>query len=196
MRLFWSEIEHAFVGCWRVLRGDQSGLALIDVSVDGFWRSFRIAAVLAVLDAIDGLVAQAYALGDEISSLTLALAIGVMLLGAVTSVLAFCAFPLAVGMLAKPMAITARYGPYITVRNWLTAFLSLPIYVLNGLTYANAVPGDVLALLVLAYEVIVLFAGYAIARALLGCSHSIALGFSLMDFLLALVITKMAYSLF
>jgi len=196
MRLLWSEIEHAFVGCWRLVRGDQSGLALIDVSVDGFWRSFRIAAVLAVLDAGDSVAAQAYGLGDEISSMTLALAIGAMLLGAVTSVLAFCAFPVAVGLLAKPMAITARYGPYITVRNWLTAFLSLPFYVLHGLTYADAVSGDVLGLLVVTYEVVILFAGYAIARAVLGCSHSIALGFSLMDFLLALLINKIAYSLF
>ena len=190
---FLAEAEHAFTACWRLIRGDAAGLALLDLSIDGFWRSFRIALVLAICDSIDGWVGQSYAAaGSPVAAADRLLLVG---LSAFASLAVFCVFPVAVGLLSRPMGIAARYAPYVIARNWLMLFLSLPVYVLNALSYTNVLPVEVLELLVLTYEVAILLAGYRIALAVLECPRTMAVGFSMLDFLLALLINKLLLSL-
>jgi hypothetical protein len=41
----WAEVSLALIGALRLARGDRGGLACFDRSLDGFWRSFRAAAI-------------------------------------------------------------------------------------------------------------------------------------------------------
>src|SRR5439155_19043976 len=41
----WAEVSLALTGALRLARGDRGGLACFDRSLDGFWRSFRAAAI-------------------------------------------------------------------------------------------------------------------------------------------------------
>jgi len=41
----WAEVSLAFTGALRLAHGDRGGLACFDRSHDGFWRSFRAAAI-------------------------------------------------------------------------------------------------------------------------------------------------------
>src|SRR5713101_8096721 len=41
----WTEVQLAVVGALRLAIGDRRGLGFFDASIDGFWRSFRAAAI-------------------------------------------------------------------------------------------------------------------------------------------------------
>ena len=41
----WLEVQLAVGGALRLARGDPRGLGFFDTSIDGFWRSFRAAAI-------------------------------------------------------------------------------------------------------------------------------------------------------
>ena len=190
------EIEQALVGCWRLLRGEPEATAHFDMSADGFWRSMAIGPVLAVFDGIDGWMAQTSEATHAGLPMTSGMALGVFIVSAGASLVGFCAFPLVVGLLAKPMGLGNRFGPYIIARNWLTALLSLPAYLISGMKVADTLTLDAQALLTLVFEVTVLIAGYSIARAVLDCSRSMAIGFAILDFLLSLLAYQAAINLF
>ncbi|MDR3496732.1 MAG: hypothetical protein P4L82_19225 [Ancalomicrobiaceae bacterium] len=185
------DIEEALAGCWRIAFGDATATRHFDLTADGFWRSFRLAGILAACDAVDATVGHFAGFDGSTEDAGLGAAIWVFIVAGITSLITFCAFPLVVAGAARPMGLAARYAPYVTVRNWLAFFLSFPIYLLNAITYAGWLPIDVIGLFVLSFEVVVLLAGYSVARVVLGAPQSIAVGLSLMDFLLALVIAKL-----
>jgi hypothetical protein len=41
----WAEVQLAVGGALRLARGDRRGLGSFDASLEGFWRSFRAAAI-------------------------------------------------------------------------------------------------------------------------------------------------------
>ena len=41
----WTEVQLAIGGALKLARGDARGLGFFDLSIDGFWRSFRAAAI-------------------------------------------------------------------------------------------------------------------------------------------------------
>jgi hypothetical protein len=185
------EIEQAAIGCWSIVRGSEAGAQRFDLSIDGFWRSFYWAFVLAILDTLDAWSAHAAVDSGEDGSGS---GSGILLVAttAIASFLTFCLFPVIVGALAKPMGLTKPYATYIIVRNWLTMFLMLPVYVIDGLTDLDILPEELRAILVLILVVATLFASMRIARVLLSTSRSLAIGFALLDFLLALLIGEAA----
>jgi hypothetical protein len=42
----WVEVRLAVAGALRLARGDRGGLGSFDTSIEGFWRSFRAAAIV------------------------------------------------------------------------------------------------------------------------------------------------------
>ena len=185
-----SDIEEALAGCWRIAFGDRAAMRHFDLTADGFWGSFRLAGIIAVCDAVDATVGHFAGYDGSAADAGLGAAIWVFIVAGLTSLVTFSAFPLLVAAAARPMGLSERFAPYVTIRNWLMFFLSFPIYLLNAFTYAEWLPLDVIGLVVLSFEVVVLLAGYSVARVVLGAVKSIAIGLSLMDFLLALVIAK------
>lgn len=185
------EIEQAAIGCWRLVRKDPAGLQRFDLSLDGFWRSFRWAFVLAVLDAGDALLGRMGATADPDAG-TPAAVIWPLVVSALASLITFCLFPVVVGLLAKPMALTTRYAPYVIVRNWLTVFLSCPVYVIDLLTAFDLMPDGFREVVVIGVVVATLTAGSVIAHVVLGTTRTVSFGFALLDFLLALFIGEAA----
>lgn len=194
MPRFLSEIRLAAIGCWMIITGDATGETCFDMSIDGFWRSFRWAFVLAVCDTIDAVIGHAVApVGDDAATTvnyTLLIVVNV-----IASLLTFFAFPIVVAVLARYMGLSQRYAPYIIVRNWLTVFLSIAVYVLELLVYADVLGDDLRLIVVLALYVATLYSGTTIARLLLQTSRSLSFGFALMDFLMALLIGAAAMQL-
>ncbi len=185
------EIEQAAIGCWSIVRGSEAGAQRFDLSIAGFWRSFRWAFVLAAFDAIDAWSGHSQLTAGEETAGS-GSAVWLLIVTALASLLTFCGFPAIVAILAKPMALSKSFAAYIIVRNWLTVFLMLPVYVIDALTGFDILSDDIRVLLVLVLVVATLFTGTAVARVMLGTSRSFAFGFSLLDFLLALLIGETA----
>jgi hypothetical protein len=181
------EIEQAAIGCWTMVRGRESGLSRFDLTMDGFWRSFQWAFALAILDAADALYARG--VGPAMP------AVMVLIVSGIASFLSFVVFPVIVAALARIMHLGKAYAPYIVARNWLTVFLSIPVYLLDGPSAGGVLPDQLRDPVIIALLVITLFAGMTFGRLILKVNRSVAFGFAFMDFLLALLIGEAAAQL-
>jgi hypothetical protein len=182
------EISRSLQGAMRLLKGDESGLRLLDLSLAGFWRSF-----LAVL-----LVAPVYGL-SAVAELNLVMSGGSIppegldverFALAKTGGLAldWLAFPVLMLALSRPLGLGGRVVPYIVAYNWsavvATALLAPPtiLYAAGLLSGVVALMATLLILgLVLRYR-------FLIARFALGVDTVTATALVALDLLLSLVL--------
>ena len=107
----WLEIVRSVQAAWLLARGDKSALAQFDLSVDGFWKSFAAALVVApayILVLLD----QYRFTGWPENAWATALAELVSFAGG------WIAFPLAAIPLTRLLGLGARYVPLIVADNW------------------------------------------------------------------------------
>jgi hypothetical protein len=187
-----NEIRQAAIGCWQLVTGDKAGEQRFDLSLDGFWRSFRWAYIIAVLDTLDALASHYATVAQEDGSQAGSI-VWLMVANAIASLVTFCLFPVIVALLAKPMDLTKRYASYIIGRNWLTVFLSAIVYVIDAANWSGLMSEEMRAVLAIGLAGITLYAGSMIALSFLGTSGSLSFGFALIDFLLTLLIGEAAY---
>ena len=103
-------------GAWDVMNGRIEGLNKLDLTIDGFWRSFG-AVVLILPVALIALASERVilpAVGGEVVALTG----GYVLLRLIAVIVDWLAFPAILALLARPMGLATRYVPYIVARNW------------------------------------------------------------------------------
>ncbi|PWJ80892.1 hypothetical protein C7441_11112 [Pseudaminobacter salicylatoxidans] len=125
------DIQRYLVGAWRLMTGKRDGLALLDISADGFWNSF-FAIVVALPPLIVGWVGSANELGDDpaatASRFSYLLRLAIVDLGA-------WVLPLAALAVAAPIAgIRDRFVHYVVAINWasvILAWLLLPVALLR-----------------------------------------------------------------
>lgn len=123
------EIKRSLLGAWLLARGDVRGMELLDLSVEGFFRSFVAAVVAAPLYLV--LLVDRYrsvgmptGLGSIVSSEALGYLLG------------WIAFPLAAVPLTRLLGLGNRYVPLIVAGNWATviqAGLFVVALLLSGL---------------------------------------------------------------
>ena len=126
-----------------ILRGDRGALDRMDLSADGFWRSFSAiplalpAYLLMWLQSARELAAA----GDTRSP-------GVLVLLQAVIDLAAWIVPLLAAVLAlRPMGLSSRLVPFVSVQNWFGLFLAYPLAIAGAL--APAGDGGVILLLVI-----------------------------------------------
>jgi hypothetical protein len=172
------EVLSALYGAYRLARFDASGMTYFCLTVEGFWRSFFAAALVAPAYAI--LVGMHASAGAE--DLNVAL---LFLAEGLSYVLAWCAFPIAALVLTRLLGLDRNYVALIVAHNWsavlqAAAFLAV---LLLGLVLPD-VPGRWLATLttgaLLVYQ-------WFVIRSALQTSGGVALMLLLVD----LVITSM-----
>lgn len=186
------EVRDAAIGCWSLVMGRELGLARFNLTMDGFWRSFQWAPILAILDAIDGYYGRGLP-GQEVPADTSALAI--LVGNGLASFLTFVIFPIVVALLARVMHLGRAYLPYIIVRNWLIVFRGVVAYLLDALATFGLLPDQLYYLTALILVIVTLSAGTVVARQVLKVSLSLSFGFAFLDFLLALVFGEAAVRL-
>ena len=108
------QVVAALIGAWRLFRFDARGHAVLDRSVDGFWRSFFCAALIAPFYAV--LVAMRMEPAELQSPL-----LRVVLIEAIGYVTAWVAFPLAMFYLSQSLERSLHYIGYIVAYNWCAA---------------------------------------------------------------------------
>ena len=106
-----TEIARGVGGTVRLMKGDLSGLALLDRSREGFWRSFRAAALLAPLYAF-------YLLTRYVELMATASDTKIALVEGLRYLIEWTLFPVVLLEMARPMGRTSRYIGAVVALNW------------------------------------------------------------------------------
>ncbi|MEX0809149.1 MAG: hypothetical protein WD044_10520 [Dongiaceae bacterium] len=106
-----SEIVRSVYGMWRLARLDTIGLQWLDRSPDGFWRSFRLAALLLPAFALH----VYFDLSD--SAITASLP-RILAIQGIYYIVAWTAFPVLMHPIAVALGREERYIGYIVALNW------------------------------------------------------------------------------
>jgi hypothetical protein len=172
------EVLSGLYGAYRLAWFDASGVGHFNLTVEGFWRSFFAAVLVAPAYAI--LVGMQ--LSGDADELNLAL---VLLAEVIGYVLAWCAFPLVAIVLTRLLGLDRNYVALIVAVNWSSvlqtgAFLAV---VLLGLI----MPPGLSTLIVTLTTLAILIYQWFVIRTSLQSTGGIALMLLLVD----LVITSM-----
>jgi hypothetical protein len=172
-----SEISHSLYGAWRLAHFDAGGLRYFDRSVEGFWRSFRVAVLAAPLwIVIVGVnLPQMHASADW-TRLVISETLGYIVV--------WVAYPLAAFYLTRLVGRQGEYVGLIVALNWaslLQLALQAPASVLANSGLLSSGAGMAV---VLAAELACLIYEWFITRAALNLSGIAAVGFVLVDFVI------------
>ncbi|MCE1236422.1 MAG: hypothetical protein LWW93_08700 [Hyphomicrobiales bacterium] len=176
----------ALVGSLRLLGGDRRGLAAMDVSLDGFWSSFRVMLWLAPAIALS-LLAD-LRLNEAVGTPHETSAGLVILAGVVNYVLGWLAFPLLLALLGRPLGLGRVYIPWMVARNWSAVPASLPYVAVVVVWLIGLMPISALGPATLAALGFSLYCGWRIAVVAGERPWGQAIGWTLADFLLGLLI--------
>lgn len=116
-------------GAYRLARADKSGLDYFDASIDGFWRSFFAAVLIAPLFVLFLIIRYHFA--DYEAS-----AFRYMIVESISYVIAWVAFPLVMFYIAQAIQREEKYIRYIVAYNWASVwqnFVYIPLAVLAEL---------------------------------------------------------------
>jgi hypothetical protein len=186
----WAEAWLALTGALRLAHGDRGGLLCFDRSLDGFWRSFRAAAVTYPLYLV--LLTMRVSLAEWQRS-------GggrIVLVETIGYVIAWVAFPLVMLAVTRWIGRAHRFFDFLVPYNWCQVPQSA-LFVVVGMATESGILGDpagesldiVAAIATLVYE-------WYIARVALDTTGSTAAFIVLVDLVLGVFISRVAGSLY
>lgn len=175
-----AEIRQALTGMLMLARLDTGGMRLLDLTVEGFWKSFTGPLLAAPAFAL--LVADRYARTGLPAGLA-----AVVPLEAVGYCLGLVAFPIAAIFLTRLLGLTDRYVPLIVAGNWST--VPQAALLLAAITVANLAPG-LAALLVPLAGLAALAYSWFVVRTALATTASVAAGLVVVDVLMGVGIDR------
>ena len=177
-----ANLRDNLAGAWAVMRGRADGLTRLDLSLEGFWRSFAAIVLLAPF-ALLALISQqrlAEAAGEGPA--------GGLGLEAVALVVDWFAFPLVFAALARPLGLGARYVPFIVARNWASVLIAAMVAVVHAAHVVGLVPPQFAQFLLFAAIVVALHFSYMIARTALGVPMGLAAPIVVLDLLISITV--------
>ncbi|XWN31730.1 MAG: hypothetical protein ROR55_01015 [Devosia sp.] len=176
------EIKRSLWGAWQLFLGRPEGLAALDRSLSGFWRSFGVIIFLLPINAVATLaITRAGATDGETFNELFFDGLPVLMVD-------WVAFPLLLAAAAGPLGIKGNYVSYVVARNWAApiaaAILMVP-FLLQGAGWIDVNMGVILSVVGLG---IVLRFHYMIVRISLGLTVPLTIGLVVADLLLTLVL--------
>ncbi len=180
------EISRALTGAWLLWRGDPSAMSWFELTVEGFWRSFFAAVLVAPFYVF--MLAVDYASSEMPAGLAT-----VVVVRGVAYLADWAAFPLVAVLLVRLFGLERRYVALIVADNWASV---LQAAALTAAVAASMVlPMAVAALLVLATFVTVVFYQWLVVRQALETTGGVAGGFVAADLLSGILVDRMVSSL-
>lgn len=184
----------AILGAIELFLGRRAGLARFDMSVDGFWESFR--AILFVLPffainvAVEHRMRLSDAVVDTVPDATF-IAARVVDFG-----LDWVAMPLLLALLGKRLGIARGYAAYIVVRNWAQVIMAAPQALIALLLGVGAISLEISAVISLAVIAVMIRYHYRIIRCTLDKSIGFTIGLVVADMALSLILSEVIDKLF
>lgn len=179
------EVLRSIYGAWLLARMDESGMGQLNLSVDGFWRSFFAAVLVApgyALLVMQDLVARP----DEVDAFW-AFVVEILAYG-----IGWAAFPLVAIGLTRAFGLSRNYSAMIIAVNWA-------MVIQIGVFLAAIGVGIVLpwlgGLVVTIVTGAILFYQWFVIRTALQATGGIALVFVLVDLIVTIVINSIAEGL-
>jgi hypothetical protein len=187
--LEWNEIVRSLTGAYEVFLDRPNASQHFDLSINGFWRSFRAIVLVAPLYALSAIAERAVALGDP--SVAADFNDGLFILDkAAALIIDWVALPVVLALLASRIGIARTYPAFIIVRNW-AAVLSILPFALIGLLFTVGTFGpDTADIMTLAGLIIVLRYNYLIARRVMEAPVGLAVAVVVGDFILSMAIAS------
>ena len=177
------DLASNLAGAWAIMRGRADGLTRLDLSLEGFWRSFAAIVLLAPF-AVLALISQqrlAAAAGEDPAT-------GGLGLEAVALLVDWLAFPLVFAILARPLGVGGRYVPFIVARNWASVIIAAMVAVVHGAHVLALVPSQFAPVLLFVAVAVALRFSYVIARTTLGVPVAVAIPIVVLDLLISLTV--------
>lgn len=178
------EIARSLTGAWYVFLDRPDAAQLFDVSVNGFWRSFRAIVLVAPAYALSAMVEREVILAGLVDAGNWSDQQFI-----VAKVLTLCldwiALPLLLALVAGQLGVSRTYSAFVVARNW-GAVLAIAPFGAIALLYLLGIFGEeatnIGSLVIL---VIILRYNYLIARRVLGLDTAFAIGLVVADFALS-----------
>jgi hypothetical protein len=170
-------------GAWAIMRGRAEGLTRLDLTLEGFWRSFAAIVLLAPF-AVLALISQqrlAAAAGESPVA-------GGLGLEAVALLIDWFAFPLVFAILARPLGLGGRYVPFIVARNWASVIIAAMVAAVHATHVLGLLPSRFAPVLLFVAVAIALRFSYVIARTTLGVPIGLAIPIVVLDLLISLTV--------
>jgi hypothetical protein len=175
------DIVYGIYGALRLARMDPAAMSYFDRTVEGFWKSFFAAVIVA-----PGFV---IILAYELAQVDIAAGVlRVFLVESLAYVLGWVAFPVLVHQICEAIGKREAYIGYIVAFNW-SKVVQMAVFLPSiGLIASGVLPGDsgwllrwVVSILILSYE-------WYITRTALAVTAMGAVGFVVLDFVVDLII--------
>jgi hypothetical protein len=186
-------LQDSLAGAWTIMRGRREGLARLDLSIEGFWRSFGAIVLLIPFAALALLSQQRMveAAGDAVDTPG-DLSGGGIGVEAVAFLADWVIFPLVFAALARPLGLGDRYVPFIVARNWSAVILAAMLAVVHAVHVLGIVPSSLAPFLLIGALAVALRFSYVVAKTALDVPVGVALGVVVLDFLISLMVWSAA----
>ena len=180
-----TEIFNSIYGAWRLARLDPSGMRYFSLTIEGFWRSFFAAIVVAPIYIYIRVIRPAAPVVEGAPPVdaapNLVVDIGAYIVG-------WVAFPVLMILLARLLNVSGQYVSFIVAYNWANVVQWALFGVAATIAAALGAETGLGAVLNLAALAAVLFYQWFIARTALMTSAYVAAGIVVIDVLLGLII--------
>jgi hypothetical protein len=186
----WVEVRLALAGALQLARGDRRGLSCFDRSLEGFWRSFRAAAIAYPLYLV--LLTMRVTVAESESSGGL----WIVSVETIAYVTAWVAFPLAMMTVTRWIDRAQHFFDFMVPYNW-SQVPQTALFVLIGLESESGVLSAPAAQAIeVAAAIAVLVYEWYIARVALHTTASAAAFIVFVDLVLGVLISHVASSLY
>lgn len=170
------EITRSIEGTLRLLKGDRSGISLLNLSVDGFWNSFFAAVLVAPAYVIMLLLTDAAGPPSGLVGWRLLASGGLFYL------VSWALMPILAFAFCRFFDLERRFVPLVVALNW-SAVIQMAIF-LPVLAVAALLPGVLGGVVLLVTTGALLYYQWFITTTALETSKATALGFIVVDLIL------------
>lgn len=168
------EIANALNGTWMLVKRDRGGVSWLDGSVDGFWKSFFAAALLAPFYGLMLWMARYSTMEDADFT-------AVFLVEAAAYAGAWLFWPIVASELCRFLDPKMDVRTYIVACNWSEIWIMALRLPLLTLAVSGLFSDGVYALFSLMAMIAVLYYRYVIARETLPAATPVAIGLAITD---------------